>query len=161
MTRAQRLAKLEADTLERWHKAWERSAVAFDRHMRGVSINAADLRQGLETELPHLSDDEVENACREFLLSINVTQFDGFSLWFKSYELPDPDATRPDLSMWPCDVPEPPDELPGEWDTGLPYSTSDDLIERLAAQVYLFILASARTARAIREEHAVTLSDSR
>ena len=55
------------------------------------------------------------------------------------------------MSMWPSDVPAPPDEPLGEWDLAAPYMASEDVIERLAAQVFCFLLA---TARAVREERA-------
>lgn len=147
MLRAKRLERLEADTITAWRTAWEQSAETFERHMHGLHVDTLDVIHRLEVGQPHLSEDEIDQACKKFLRSIDVTQFDAFSVWFKSYELPDLDADRPDLSMWPSDVLTPPDELTGEWDRALPYMVSEDLIERLAAQVYLFILAAARTAR--------------
>lgn len=147
MIKAKRLEALEADTLTAWRSAWEQNAVSFKRHTNGLSLDSTELIQTLETEHPHLSDDDVERACKEFLRSINISSFDAFSAWFKSYEVPDFDDARPDLSMWPSDVPNPPDEQPGEWSTVLLYANSEDVIERLAAKVYLFVLAAARTAR--------------
>ena len=146
-----RLDTLEPIAVQRWRNAWEHSATAFDRHIRDVNIDIDDLLQELQTGLPHLSNDEIEEAGREFLQTIGVTQYDAFSAWFESYELPDPDAERPDLSMWPSDVPTPPEELPGEWARALPFVASDDLVERLAAQAFLCIVASARTARESRQ----------
>ena len=67
MTRARRLAKLETDTLERWRKAWECSAVIYDRHTRGISVDAADLIQRLEAERPDLSSDDIEREGVAFL----------------------------------------------------------------------------------------------
>jgi len=141
----------QVSTLRRWRAAWEQSAVTFERHMRGVDVASTDVYHRLKVEQPHLSDEDVESACRKFLQSINATQFAVFAEWFKSYELPDVDAAQQKLSTWPSDVPKPPDELPGEWDRTLPYMASQDAIEQLSAQVYLFILAAARTARDGRE----------
>ena len=149
MTRRRRLAKLEADTLERWHKAWELSAVIFDRHTSKIAVNATDLLKRLEVERPDLSSDDIEAEGVAFLESLGVRQYREFEAWFKSYELPEDDP--PDLSMWPSDIPTPPDELPGEWNKAAPFMASEDVVRRLAAQIFCFLLAMAR---ATREEQA-------
>lgn len=147
MVRARRLDALEADTIPAWRAAWERSAETFEKHMSGVNVAPAEVYRQLAVEQPHLSDDDVERKGRAFLESIGVLNFAAFATWFGNYEIPDLDADRPDLSMWPSDVPKPPVEVPGEWDRVLPYTASDVLIQRLTAEIYIFILAAARTAR--------------
>ena len=82
-----------------------------------------------------------------FLESVGVTQYREFEAWFNSYDIPEDDPPNP--SMWPSDIPAPPDELPGQWDKAALYRDSDEPIQRLAAELYLFLLA---TARATREE---------
>jgi hypothetical protein len=70
-----------------------------------------------------------------------------FEAWFFSYEWPEDDP--PDLSMWPHMIPLPPDEPPGDWERVAPYRNSEHVIERMAAQLYLFLLASARAVRLV------------
>lgn len=147
MLRATRLEKLEADTLTAWRAACEQSEVIFDKHLQGISTDTPELLQRLEVERPDLSSDEAEREGRAFLESLGITQFAELAKWFKSYEPPDLDADRPDLSMWPSDIPTPPDELPGQWTLAEAFVDSDELIERLAAQVFCFLLATARATR--------------
>lgn len=149
MRQSNRLAKLEADTLERWRKAWECSAVIFDKHTNGIVVDPLGLLQKLEIERPDLSSDDVEAEGVAFLESLGVTQYPAFWSWFNSWSLPEDDP--PDLTRWPSGIPEPPDELPGEWNMAAPYRHSSEPVEQLAAQLYLFMLAAAR---AVREERS-------
>lgn len=146
-SQAVRLAKLEADALTAWRQAWERSAVIFDRHAGEILMDPPDLQHRLEAALPGMSGDDVEAEGVAFLESLGVTQYRAFEAWFRSYELPEDDP--PDLTRWPSDIPMPPDEPPGDWQRVAPYMTSENVIEQLATQLYLFMLA---TARAVREE---------
>jgi hypothetical protein len=146
MTKAKRLAALEVDTITAWRSAWEQSAVTFERHLSGLHIDTADLLQRLEREQPGITADDIEQEGRAFLKDIGITAFDEFAAWFKSYKLPDPE--RPDLAVWPSDIPPPPAEVDGESDMTKPFQNCDDAVQRLAAQSYLFLLA---TARAVRE----------
>ncbi|MDQ3398449.1 MAG: hypothetical protein M3511_11915 [Deinococcota bacterium] len=114
-----------------------------------MPTDTADLLRRLEAERPNLSTDDIDAEGIAFLESLGVTQYREFKVWFKSHELPEDNP--PELSMWPSDIPTPPDELPGEWDKATPYMESEDVIEQLAAQLYCFLLA---TARATREEQA-------
>lgn len=119
----------------------------FDRHTSDIAVNTDDLLRRLAVERSDLSSDDIEAEGVAFLKALSVRQYRGFKAWFKSYELPEDDL--PDLSMWPSDIPMPPDELLGEWDKAVPYMKSEDVIEQLSAQLYCFLLA---TARATREE---------
>ncbi len=112
MTKAKRLAALELDTISVWHRAWEQSAVTFERHLRDLHIDADDLLRRLERERPDATADAIEQQARAFLQDIGITTYDDLAAWFKSYELPDPD--RPDLAVWPSDIPTPPAEVDGE-----------------------------------------------
>jgi hypothetical protein len=147
MTKAKRLAALEVDTITAWHRAWEQSAVTFEKHLRGLNIDTADLLRRLERERPDITADDIELESRAFLKDIGITAFDELATWFKSYELPDPD--RPDLAIWPSDIPTPPAEVDGSWEITKPFQSCDDAVQRIAAQIYLFLLA---TARAVRED---------
>jgi hypothetical protein len=147
MTKAKRLAALEVDTITAWRSAWEQSAVTFEKHLRGLNIDAADLLRRLDVERPDITAADVEQESRAFLEDIGITAFDEFAAWFKSYELPDLD--RPDLAVWPSDIPTPPAEVDGAWEITKPFQSCDDAVQRLAAQSYLFLLA---TARAVRED---------
>jgi hypothetical protein len=147
MTKAKRLAALEVDTITAWHRAWEQSAVTFERHLRGLNIDTADLLRRLDVERPGITAADIEQESTAFLKDIGITAFDEFAAWFKSYKLPDLD--RPDLAVWPSDIPTPPAEVSGAWDMTLPFQSCDDAVPRIAAQVYLFLLA---TARAVRED---------
>lgn len=151
VTRKRRLAKLEADNLDRWRRAWERSVVSFDKYAGNILIDPADLRQRLEAALPGLSSDDVEAEGVAFLKRLGVTQYRAFEGWFKSYELPRDDP--PDLTSWPNMIPMPPDEQPGDWQRVMPYTASENIIEQLAAQLYLFMLASARAQREYQAKH--------
>ncbi len=146
MTKAKRLAALEVDTITAWRSAWEQSAVTFDKHLRGLHIDTADLLRRLERERPDITAADIEQESRAFLKDIGITAYDELAAWFKSYELPDLD--RPDLAVWPGDIPTPPAEVDGESDMTKPFQSCDDAVQRLAAQSYLFLLA---TARAVRE----------
>lgn len=145
-----RLDKLEPFAIERWRKAWEHSAMVFEKHVGSIFTDESDaIRDALLKAHPELDANEVELRGVAFLESLGVTQYRAFEAWFNSYELPDDDP--PDLSVWPSDIPAPPDERPGEWDKTASYRGSDEPIHRLAAELYLFLLA---TARATREEQA-------
>ncbi len=144
---AKRLAALEVDTITAWRSAWEQSAVTFEKHLRGLHIDSADLLRRLERERPDIGAADIEQEGRAFLKDIGITAFDELAAWFKSYELPDLD--RPDLAVWPSDIPTPPAEVDGESDMTKPFQNCDDAVQRLAAQSYLFLLA---TARAVRED---------
>jgi hypothetical protein len=145
MTKAKRLAALEVDTISAWRSAWEQSAVTFERHLRGLNIDTADLLRRLERERPGITADDVEQESRAFLKDIGITAFDEFAAWFKSYKLPDLD--RPDLAVWPSDIPTPPAEVSGSFEIIKPFQSCDDAVQRIAAQVYLFLLAAARAVR--------------
>jgi hypothetical protein len=147
MTKAKRLAALEVDTITAWRSAWEQSAVTFEKHLRGLNIDTADLLRELEREQPGITADDIEQEGRAFLKDIGITAFDELAAWFKSYKLPDLD--RPDLAVWPSDIPTPPAEVDGAWEITKPFQNCDDAVQRLAAQSYLFLLA---TARAVRED---------
>ncbi len=147
MTKAKRLAALEVDTITAWRSAWEQSAVTFEKHLRGLNIDTADLLRRLERERPGITAADVEQEGTAFLNDIGITAFDELAAWFKSYKLPDLD--RPDLAVWPSDIPTPPAEVDGESDMTKPFQNCDDAVQRLAAQSYLFLLA---TARAVRED---------
>ena len=150
MIRKGRLDKLEAETVRRWHKAWEASAVIFDRHAGDIFTESGQaLIDAFLTAHPDLTTGDLEVRGVTFLESLGVRQYRAFEAWFNSYELPEEGVT--DLSRWPSNVPTPPDELPGEWEKVTPYRGSDEPAERLAAELYLFLLA---TARATREERA-------
>ncbi len=144
---AKRLAALEVDTITAWRSAWEQSAVTFEKHLRGLHIDTADLLRRLERERPDITAADIELESRAFLKDIGVTAFDELAAWFKSYELPDLD--RPDLAIWPSDIPTPPAEVSGSWEMTKPFQSCDDAVPRIAAQIYLFLLA---TARAVRED---------
>jgi hypothetical protein len=147
MTKAKRLAALEVDTITAWRSAWEQSAVTFEKHLRGLHIDTADLLRRLERERPDITAADIEQESRAFLKEIGVTAFDEFAAWFKSYKLPDLD--RPDLAIWPSDIPTPPAEVDGAWQITQPFRNCDDAVPRIAAQIHLFLLA---TARAVRED---------
>ncbi len=147
MTKARRLAALEVDTITAWRSAWQQSAVTFEKHLRGLNIDTADLLRRLERERPGITAADIEQEGGAFLKDIGVTAFDEFAAWFESYELPDLD--RPDLAVWPGDIPTPPAEVSGSYEITKPFQSCDDAVMRLAAQSYLFLLA---TARAVRED---------
>ncbi len=145
MTKVKRLAALELDTITAWHRAWQQSAVTFERHLRGLNIDTADLLQRLERERPGITADDIEQEGKAFLKDIGITAYDEFAAWFKSYELPDPD--RPDLAAWPSDIPMPPAEVDGEKEIAKPFHSCDAAVPRMAAQVFMFFLAAARAVR--------------
>jgi hypothetical protein len=145
MTKAKRLAALEVDTISAWHRAWEHSAVTFERHLRGLNIDTADLLRRLERERPGITAADVEQESTAFLNDIGITAFDELAAWFKSYKLPDLD--RPDLAVWPSDIPTPPAEVSGSFEITKPFQSCDDSVQRIAAQSYLFLLATARAVR--------------
>jgi hypothetical protein len=134
MSRLKRLEQLETDTLTAWRQAWERSAVVFDRHVGEILIDPPDLQRRLEAALPGLSSDDVEAEGVAFLEGLGVTQYRAFEAWFKSYKLPEDDP--PDLTSWPEMIPTPPDEPPGDWRRVAPYTTSENVVKQLAAQLY-------------------------
>lgn len=131
-------------------------AVIFDKHAGGILVDPLGLQQKLEAALPGLSSDDVDAEGAAFLERLGVTQYRVFEAWFQSYELPEDDP--PDLTSWPELIPMPPEEPPGDWERIAPYMTSENVIEKLAAQLYLFMLAAAR---AVREGRASIGSDSR
>ena len=150
MTHKSRLEKVEALTLEKWRKAWERSATIYDKHVGDIFTDTTKaLNDALAKAHPELDANDIELKGVVFLESVGVIQYRVFEAWFNSYEFPEDDP--PDLTRWPSDIPAPPDELPGEWEKATPYRDSDEPIQRLAAELYLFLLA---TARATREEQA-------
>lgn len=119
----------------------------FDKHAGGIFVDSLELQRKLETALPGLSSEDVDAEGIVFLQRLGVTQYRAFEAWFKPYELPEDDP--PDLTSWPDMIPMPPDEPQEDWERVAPYMTSENVIEQLAAQLYLFMLASAR---AVREE---------
>ena len=147
-----RLGKLEAPTVKWWHKAWERHAVLFDKHVAGlIPLDLDKLAQRLEVACPGLSADEQQAEIDSFLDSLGITAHRAFAAWFDLYALVDPDT--PDLSKWPHTIPIPPDEPPGDWEKVKPYRDAENVIEQLGAHGYTVILA---TARAVREEHTLS-----
>lgn len=151
MKQAKRLAKLEAETLTAWRQAWERSAVIFDKHTGSILVDPLDLQGRLEAAFQGLSSDDVDAEGVAFLERLGVTQYRAFEAWFKSYELPEDDP--PNLKSWPEMIPTPPDEPSGDWQRVMPYMTSRNVIEQLAAQLYLFMLASARAQREYKAKY--------
>lgn len=150
VSRKTRLEKLEQPAVERWRKAWESHAVIFDKHAGDIFTDEAEtLRETWLSAYPELDEAELWRQGGAFLESLGVAQYEVFEAWFNSYDIPEDDP--PDLTRWPSDIPAPPNESPGEWEKVAPYRDSDEPVQRLAAEVYLFLLA---TARAAREERA-------
>lgn len=145
-----RLDRLEQPAVERWRKAWEYSATIYDKHAGDIFTDTAEaFNDALQKAHPELDANEIEARMVAFLEGLGVTQYRVFEAWFNSYDLPDDDP--PDLTRWPSDTPAPPDELPGEWKKAALYRDSGEPIPRMAAELYLFLLA---TARATREQQA-------
>jgi len=148
VTRKSRLEKVEARALEKWRKAWERSATIYDKHAGDIFTDTAEaFNDALQKAHPELDANEIEARMVAFLEGLGVTQYRVFEAWFNSYDIPEDDP--PDLTCWPSDIPAPPDERPGEWEKAVLHRHSAEPIPRLAAELYLFLLA---TARATREE---------
>lgn len=152
MTRKSRLGKVEALALKKWRKAWERNAIIFDKHAGDIFTDEAEtLREAWLSACPELDEAELWRQGGAFLESLGVAQYEVFEMWFDSYDLPEDEP--PDLTRWPSDIPAPPDESPGEWEKVARYRGSDEPVQRLAAEVYLFLLATARAAREERSAY--------
>lgn len=130
MTLKNRLAKLEAPTVKRWHEAWEQSAVIFEKHAGSIVdiMDTPGFVERLTAARPGSTGDEVEAEAQAFLERLGVTQYRDFETWFGTYEVPEDNP--PDLSVWPHTIPTPPDEPPGDWEYGC---TLYDLRERRRA----------------------------
>lgn len=155
MRQSNRLAKLEADVVQRWQKAWEQSAVIFDKHAGAILIDPPDLLDRLQASRPDLfigtPDDAIEAEGVAFLESLGVIEYRTFETWFNSWELAEDDL--PDLTNWPGMIPMPPDEPAGDWQRVAPYMASENVIEQLAAQLYVFMLGAARAVREYAATH--------
>lgn len=98
-----RLDKLEPLAVERWRKAWERSAAIYDRHAGDIFTDTAEaFNEALQKAHPELDANEIEARMVAFLEGLGVTQYRVFEAWFNSYDLPEDDP--PDLTHWPSDI---------------------------------------------------------
>lgn len=147
-----RLEKLETPILERWHKAWEQSVVIFDKHAGAILIDPPDLLDRLQASRPDLfigtPDDAIEAEGVAFLESLGVAEYRTFETWFNSWELAEDDP--PDLTNWPEMIPMPPDEPAGDWQRVAPYMASEDVIEQLAAQLYVYHAGDGSSGQGVR-----------